>query len=530
MTTAEPQHTPAGGLGRAWRGFRRWQRNRPFWGGLLTALAGVEMFASTKMTIDGLSFSSGPTGLYSLLIPAILLTCGLLLWLSPAQRLFYSIVAAITTIYSLMGLNLGGFFVGLLLGLVGSALGFAWTPGRPAATGSAEGQAGTGSAEGHTPIGSAAGEPAGSEPGGEPYAGERSLLDDLMPADTGATPRSPDGLPYTGTGEPVATPARVPAVPRDAAPAGRGATPAEPSGGAPDPGRFAVALVVLGLVVGGPVAVRPSSVQAASTVPTPSASACAKPGRAATTSASPRRGAPPTTPTASPSPSGSPGSTGDTTDPISDFLTRVGDFFTGGRNRTEPTASPSAGPTPSTTPAATPGVAPSRRAAGCAPAKRDRPGKVAPGKLMPRIAPDPDQPKVAVRPSTLTGSKVTMTGLRFEGIVDLPTDSGSLKALKFSMAEAVTDDFKLVADGPAGRAQQYVTDRLTVRGDVAFYAARFSGKLLGIPVTLTPDLPFPDGIPITSPIPISFTDPVMELAFVDCDTLTAVPALRLSVP
>ncbi|TDC81956.1 hypothetical protein E1193_13290 [Micromonospora sp. KC606] len=69
-----------------------------------------------------------------------------------------------------------------------------------------------------------------------------------------------------------------------------------------------------------------------------------------------------------------------------------------------------------------------------------------------------------------------------------------------------------------------------MRGDVAFYAARFSGKLLGIPVTLTPDLPFPDGIPIISPVPISFTDPVIELAFVDCDTLTAVPALRLSVP
>lgn len=136
---------------------------------------------------------------------------------------------------------------------------------------------------------------------------------------------------------------------------------------------------------------------------------------------------------------------------------------------------------------------------------------------------------MARQPSKLTGTKVTMTGLRFEGIVDLPTSDGTLKALKFSMSRAVTADFSLVADGPAGRHQRYVTDELTVQGDVAFYATRFVGKLLGITITLTPDLPLPDGIPITSPIPITFTDPAIDLAFVDSDTLTARPALALSL-
>ena len=131
MTTANPSHARPGGPAQAWRLFRRWQRSRPFWGGLLIALAGVEMFASTRMTLNGLSFHSGATGLLSLLIPIILVTCGLLLWFTPAQRLFYSVVAAVTAVYSLIGLNLGGFFVGLLLGIVGSALAFAWTPIRP---------------------------------------------------------------------------------------------------------------------------------------------------------------------------------------------------------------------------------------------------------------------------------------------------------------------------------------------------------------------------------------------------------------
>ncbi|RLP96015.1 hypothetical protein EAD89_00655, partial [Micromonospora sp. BL4] len=132
VTTDNPSHARPGDPARAWRIFRRWQRSRPFWGGLFTVLAGVEMFASTRMTLNGLSFHSGATGLLSLLIPVILVTSGLLLWLTPAQRLFYSIVAAVTAVYSLIGLNLGGFFVGLLLGMVGSALAFAWTPARPA--------------------------------------------------------------------------------------------------------------------------------------------------------------------------------------------------------------------------------------------------------------------------------------------------------------------------------------------------------------------------------------------------------------
>ncbi|MGK5442686.1 DUF6114 domain-containing protein [Micromonospora sp. URMC 105] len=513
MTTADPRHARAGGPGRAWRGFRRWRRSRPFWGGLFTALAGVEMFASTRMTLNGLSFQSGATGLYSLLIPVILLTCGLLLWFSPAQRLFYSIVAAVTTIYSLMGLNLGGFFVGLLLGLVGSALGFAWTPLRSARTDAP--------ADGVDP------------PGDEDTPGpdDPTLTDDLMPVDDRTVPHQRGELPSYRPEQP--------------APAGYD-VPAAPPAGPRDPRYFAVALVVLGLSAGGLVATRPSPVQAAPTVPTPAVTvtACPRPSTPAPTRSAALR---PSAPTATP-PTGTP-SAGPTPSPtatsdggiIGDILRGIGDLFTGGR-RAEPSATPSAGPTPSAEAAApsakaaapTAGPTPTGRAAGrtgeCAPSRPKRPGTVEPGKLLPRLAAEPGQPKVAQRPSKLTGSKVTMTRLRFEGIVDLPTANGTLKALKFGMSKAVTDDFKLVADGPAGRNQQYVTDRLTVQGDVEFYATRFVGRLLGIKITLTPDLPFPDGIPITSPIPITFTGPVIDLAFVDCDTLTARPALKLSLP
>ncbi|MGI5524486.1 DUF6114 domain-containing protein [Micromonospora sp. CA-259024] len=457
MTTANPSHVRPGGPAQAWRFFRRWQRSRPFWGGLLTALAGLEMFASTRMTLNGLSFHSGAGGLLSLLIPVILVTCGLLLWFTPAQRLFYSVVAAVTAVYSLIGLNLGGFFVGLLLGIVGSALSFAWTPTHSA-----------------------------------PPSTEQA---DVEQVDHPAVQASDEGAP-----------------------------PERP-GRSADPRAFGITLMVLGLAAAG-LAIQPRAVQAA---PSRQPTACPTPSRAVTPS--PSRSA------ATPTPSPSPERSGNV---ITDILDGIGDLLTGGRR--EETATPSASPTgtpsaqPTGTPTARPGAAncPSPAPGSAAPdrpgtAAPDKPGAVEPGKPLPRIAADPDLPRVARTPSKLTGSSVRMTGLRFEGIIDLHTDKGDLTVLKFSMREAVTDDFLLRADGPAGRNQRYATDRLTVTGDVAFYATRFVGRLLGIKITLTPDLPLPDGIPVTSPIPITFTDPAIDLAYVTSDTLTARPALALTL-
>ncbi|WP_319460433.1 DUF6114 domain-containing protein [Micromonospora sp. RTP1Z1] len=454
MTTANPQHVrSAGTAGRVWQGFRHWRRTRPFWGGLFTALAGVEMFGSTQMSLAGLTLKLGPTGFLGWLIPTILVTCGMLMWFSPAQRLFYSIVAAVTVVYSVLGLNLGGFFVGLLLGLVGSALGFAWAPvtdPRPAA---------------------------GADPAPAPHA------------DPGASPDLP---------------------------------------GSRDPRLYAVTLVALSLSAGGLLAVHaPTPVGAAPACPTTSSPA--GPSAPATRSASPSA-------SASASPSASPTRNGNV---LTDILDGIGDLFRGGHSDraagapASPTPTPIARPagtaTPSGSPAAGRKPAGGTRSGACPTRTPSTPGKVEPGRSLPRIAADPGQPKVAEKPSKLTGSKVTMTGLRFDGIVELPTANGTLKALKFSMARAVTDDFKLVADGSAGRNQQYVTDRLTVQGDVAFYSTRFVGRLLGITITLTPDLPFPAGIPVTSPIPITFTDPVIDLAFVTSDTLTARPTLKLAL-
>ncbi|MGC4850165.1 DUF6114 domain-containing protein [Micromonospora sp. DT15] len=513
MTTANASHARPGGMAQAWHTFRRWQRSRPFWGGLFIALAGVAMFASTRMTINGLSFHSGATGLLSLLIPVILVTCALLLWLSPAQRLFYSVVAAVTSVYSLIGLNLGGFFVGLLLGIVGSALAFAWTPIRPAPTAAELSDTELPVAE-RVDADQAEADQHGTDQADadQPHA-EQRRVERLDTERIGV-------VQADAAGEPVDRPAG------DATDAG---APPEWPGRSADPRVFGVALLVLGLAATG-LATQPRAVQAAPT--RPAATACPTPSRSGAPSPSATT---PITRTPTPTPSASPERDGNI---ITDILDEIGDLLTGGRN--EKTATPSA--TPTASPSAKPTVRPTARPGSTAcpspnPGGSEKPGattpdkpdKAEPGKPLPRIAADPNLPMVGQMPSKLTGSKVTMTGLRFDGTTELRTEKGSLKVLKFSMREAVTDDFLLVADGPDGRTQRYKTDRLTVRGDVAFYSTRFVGKLLGIKLTLTPDLPLPDGIPVTLPISITFTDPVMDLAYVTSDTLTARPSLALAL-
>ncbi|WP_229400774.1 DUF6114 domain-containing protein [Micromonospora okii] len=503
MTTANSQHALPGRLSQAWRGFRHWRRTRPFWGGLFTALAGVEIFSTTQMSLNGLTFQTGPTGFLSWLIPAILVACGMLLWFSPQQRMFYAIVAAVTAVFSLIGINLGGFFIGMLLGMVGSALGFAWVPKRPPAAAPTDATAPTDAAA------------SVDQAGTTDEAGPRN-------ADASADDDSTEVLPAVGPdGRPQGGPHR-------------------------DPKLFAVTLVLLGVSAAGALAVRdesPAQAAPAKPCPTPSATRTPTPSPSASRPAdgSPSPGAS-LSPGASPSPERKPDG-----NLITDIIDGIGDILAPGDGEapasaaptpspqpqeTGPTATPTGRPTPGTS--ASPGR-PDPDDDGCAAPEPTEPADVEPGKPLPKVAAEPGQPRVAAEPSKLTGSKVTMTGLRFAGIVDLPTDGGTLKTLKFSMKKAVTDDFLLRAKGPGGRTTRYATDELTVERaegserDVAFYCTRFSGKLLGVEITLEPNLPFPDGIPVTFPVPVTFTDPEMELAFVRSDILTATPSLDLDL-
>src|ERR1700722_15499927 len=106
------------------RAFRDWRRSRPFWGGLLLLLAGVELIAIPLLSV--LAHGSvkvviyiGIGGVFGVLIGGLLVACGLLTWFHPVQRVFYAIAGVLLALGSFVATNLGGFFVGMLLGVIG---------------------------------------------------------------------------------------------------------------------------------------------------------------------------------------------------------------------------------------------------------------------------------------------------------------------------------------------------------------------------------------------------------------------------
>ncbi|PJE96013.1 hypothetical protein CUT44_19625 [Streptomyces carminius] len=127
-----------------WRqSFRMWRWQRPFWAGLLTLLGGIPIIyiPYADPSLDQLSFRlATTTGSGSLIIGVLLIVLGLTMWFQPHSRVFAGVAAILLGLVSLVVSNLGGFFVGFLLTLVGGAMGLSWVPvkeGRSPAGGTA---------------------------------------------------------------------------------------------------------------------------------------------------------------------------------------------------------------------------------------------------------------------------------------------------------------------------------------------------------------------------------------------------------
>ncbi|WP_201452705.1 DUF6114 domain-containing protein [Streptomyces sp. HM190] len=107
--------------------FREWRGHRPFAGGLLLFLGGVEILVTMKAPLPVI-LKIGMQGLAGYLLPSLMIVCGLLIVFNPSQRLFYSILGILLSLGTWLTSNIGGFIVGLLMGAVGSTLAFGWLP------------------------------------------------------------------------------------------------------------------------------------------------------------------------------------------------------------------------------------------------------------------------------------------------------------------------------------------------------------------------------------------------------------------
>lgn len=132
--SADTRERPTDRAGRMRANFRVWRGQRPFWGGMLTLLAGVPIMyiPYQNLTLGSLTIRMATTaGAGSLIIGVLLVVLGLTMWFQPQSRVFAGVAAILLALVSLVVSNFGAFLIGFLLGLIGGALGVSWAPGEP---------------------------------------------------------------------------------------------------------------------------------------------------------------------------------------------------------------------------------------------------------------------------------------------------------------------------------------------------------------------------------------------------------------
>ncbi|NUR28454.1 MAG: hypothetical protein HOV83_21875 [Catenulispora sp.] len=115
-------------------GVRRWlrafRRTRPFWGGTWMMVGGWVILHYAMAPLQ-LLIAHGLASMGGYLFGGGLMACGLVVWLAPQQRFTFGVIGALLAIGSLLGSNLGGFFVGMLIGVVGASMTLGWGDKKP---------------------------------------------------------------------------------------------------------------------------------------------------------------------------------------------------------------------------------------------------------------------------------------------------------------------------------------------------------------------------------------------------------------
>ncbi len=117
--------------------FRSWRASRPFWGGALLLLSGLCLLLPAFATIrvgDLLISISTISGVSTLLLGSLMLVCAGTVLLQPGARVPAGVVAMLLALVALPAANFGGFVIGTILGVIGSAAALSWRSIEDAAT------------------------------------------------------------------------------------------------------------------------------------------------------------------------------------------------------------------------------------------------------------------------------------------------------------------------------------------------------------------------------------------------------------
>jgi len=458
--------------------WRRWRRSRPFWGGLLLVLSGLELLALplTGVLVKGqvkLVIYIGIGGVFGVLIGILLIAAGIVLWVNPTHRVFYGIAGIVLGIISFPASNLGGFVLGMLLAIIGGALAFAWVPADPDSVDAAPARrAGDNVPDDRDSrddrddrdVQPSAGLDLITEPRAE-WEGTATIADEATPGSDGGGLRVADA-----TGRRTLAVAALPAL-LVAGMLGTGgvakAASTPQSGGT----------CILGIIC------LPSASPSPSSTPTPSASA---------SSPTPSSSSAPSAP-ASPSPTPSAGQSG--------------------------TAAPSATPTPSTSASASPSPSgTSTGAAGSAGAKAK--------KAAQKDAAAPSAVTAAAASSVLTAGSVTLTDFQYQGNVSMPASGGTTEEMmEFTASSADLSGDVTVSVTEGGLTTDTSSPTLGFSGGMTLYATKLCGNLFGVlPVCFTPSTVTAVLLSIanklTAAVPVTMTDVTTDQPLTTAGALT----------
>lgn len=112
---------------RGWRAFTRFRRTRPFWGALILAWGGFFVIRPMLGSFE-LMTGLGGGGAVVYILGGGMIAAAAVSFVLPAQRHFPALMAVMFSVASLPMANLGGWLVGMVLGILGSGMVFAWTP------------------------------------------------------------------------------------------------------------------------------------------------------------------------------------------------------------------------------------------------------------------------------------------------------------------------------------------------------------------------------------------------------------------
>jgi hypothetical protein len=121
-------------LTRVWRAFTAFRSSRPFWGALcLLVSAAAFAIPSVSATIEGitLTLSSG-SGLWAGMFVTYMLATALVALLNWSLRVPLGMLAIVVGVVSIAAVNLGGFVIGAVFGVLGGSLVAAWRAPAPA--------------------------------------------------------------------------------------------------------------------------------------------------------------------------------------------------------------------------------------------------------------------------------------------------------------------------------------------------------------------------------------------------------------